>query len=88
MVFGTQHTGNGKYHLIPYDGESSKELCGTTGTLLFSYTDVELKEGLFYEVLDRSGKIEIPLWMLKCYYCQKCLKKARVLATAIKKATS
>ena len=76
MLFGSQHTGNGKYHLIPNEGEESKELCHTKGTLLISYNDIELKDGLFYEIDFYTGKALIPDWMLKAHFCQKCIKKA------------
>ena len=80
IKYGTQHTGNGKYHLIPEDGNSSKELCGTKGILLFSYSDIEVEEGLFYEVdefgRNRRSADPIPLWMIKAHYCSKCIKKA------------
>lgn len=80
VKYGSQHNGNGKYHLIPEEGESSKELCGTKGLLLFTYSDIELKEGLFYEVdeFDRNSRSAdpIPLWMINAHYCKKCIKKA------------
>lgn len=80
IKYGSQHNGKGKYHLIPEDGESSKELCGTKGVLLFTYSDIELIDGDFYEVdefgRNRRSADPIPLWMIKAHYCKKCIKKA------------
>lgn len=78
IIFSAQHNGKGKNHLIP-DNEKfgDKELCGTSGTFLFtSAAEIWLENGKFYEVFD-FGKHEIPSCSLEAEYCKKCIKKAK-----------
>jgi hypothetical protein len=79
MKFSLQHNGNGKKHLIPIGTESSKEICGTSGVLLFTHTsDIELTNGAFYEI-DPFAKTKtvVKSPVLELEYCKKCLKKAQ-----------
>lgn len=75
MTFTSQHTGNGRYHLIEEATQESKELCHTKGILLWSYVDIELKEGIFYELWE-TGRREIPKWMINAHFCKKCINIA------------
>lgn len=83
-IYGTQHSGNGKYHLIDLDDRPDndnwlKELCGYREGL-YSYKNIEIDNGELYELGDDS-QTRIPTEAIapllrKVSYCQICLKIA------------
>lgn len=84
MIYGTQHSGNGKYHLIDLDDTPNnhnwlKELCGYREGL-YSYHNVEIENGEVYELGDddktRCPAEPVPPVLRKVSYCQTCLKIA------------
>lgn len=87
IKYGLQHNGKGVYHLIPEAGESSKELCGTKGTFLFSHSDeLEVEDGKLFiiDVYAHNSRNELKEWENDCY-CKKCIKKALKLNSKMKK---
>jgi hypothetical protein len=78
MLYSGQHNGKGKQHLIPQGDD--KELCRTSGVLLFTCShDLEYKDGKWYEVFGNSS-MEINDAVLS-EYCKKCIKAAIQKAT-------
>lgn len=81
MKYGLQHNGKGKYHLIPEIGEGA-ELCGTSGTLLFTFSDeLEVVDGKLQliDVLNHDARRDVDEWEIR-EYCKKCIKKALLIS--------
>lgn len=73
-MFSAQHNGKGKNHLISDDG--GDELCGSSGTFLFtSSATIILQNGVFYEEFFNHRTV-LPNALLELEYCKKCIKKA------------
>lgn len=78
MKYGLQHNGKGVYHLISEIDDDTDELCGTSGTFLFSHSDeLEIVDGKLFiiDVFAHNSRNEIPEYE-KDMYCKKCIKKA------------